>query len=200
MHYGDELFYPGLGGVLQIQERIVLQQKDPEKESRESRASLEKVEERTSSSSKEDSRKMSRSAIHWQEAPDPQQEQEHQDEWLTGLEKVHTRQDEVEECRECDNDDTLIWCIAAFLALLLLLILLIICCCMRRGRKKRVVPTDAEAPPPKDKKKKVRETMIVTEPVKEPGKEPEGDRRYYYSGSGRSTSQRSVQNDRKSYV
>ncbi|XP_037714844.1 uncharacterized protein LOC119550304 isoform X2 [Drosophila subpulchrella] len=197
MHYGDELFYPGLGGVLQIQERLVLQQKNPEEESRETRASLEQVEEWTSSLSKEDSRKMSRSAIHWQEAPDSQQEQEHQDEWLTGLEKVHTRQDEVEECRECDNDDTLIWCIAAFLALLLLLILLIICCCMRRGRKKKVVPTDAEAPPPKEKKKKVREPVIVTEPVKESGKEePEGDRRYYYSGSGRSTSQRSVQNDR----
>ncbi|XP_016951295.1 uncharacterized protein LOC108025348 isoform X2 [Drosophila biarmipes] len=194
MHYADEVFYPGLGGVLQIQERVLLQQKNSEEESQDSR---EKKEETASfSSSKEDSRKLSRSAIHWQEAPDPQQEQEHQDEWLTGLEKVHTRQDEVEECRECDNDDTLIWCIAAFLALLLLLILLIICCCMRRSRKKRVVPTDAEAPPPKEKKKKVRETMIVQEPEKEPRKESDGDRRYYYSGSGRSTSQRSVQNDR----
>ncbi|XP_017011565.2 uncharacterized protein [Drosophila takahashii] len=207
MHYADEVFYPGLGGILQVQERIVMQEKNPEEEARESRSSFEKIEQTGGSPpSKEDSRKLSRSAIHWQEAPDQQQDpdeqDDHHDEWLTGLEKVHTRQDELEECRECDNDDTLIWCIAAFLALLLLLILLIICCCMRRGKKKkRVVPApDAEAPPPVEKKKKLREPLVVTEPVKEAKKdekgEPEDDHRYYYSGSGRSTSQRSVQNDR----
>ncbi|XP_044314835.1 uncharacterized protein LOC108050290 isoform X2 [Drosophila rhopaloa] len=196
MHYQDDVFYPGLGGILQVQERLLIQKNDPEEEP----APPEQNEEteNPSSSSGEDSRKLSRSAIHWQEAPDSEQEQAHQDEWLSGLEKVHTRQDELDECRECDNDDSLIWCIAAFLALLLLLILLIICCCMRRGRKKKVVPLDAEAPLPKEKRIKTNEPLIASEQKKEDrDKDHEGGHRYYYSGSGRySTSQRSVQDDR----
>ncbi|XP_039232860.1 uncharacterized protein LOC6538292 isoform X2 [Drosophila yakuba] len=198
MHYGDDVFYPGLGGILQIQERLS-KEKYPEEESR--APSHEDDARRPPSSLKEDSRKISRSAIHWQETSEPEQQPEHQDEWLTGLENVQNRQEEVEECRECDNDETLIWCIAAFLTLLLLLILLIICCCMRRGRRKRVGPVDAEAPPPKEKPKKEKEPLKAKEPEKEKEKkedkgDTDGTRRYYYSGSGRSTSQRSVQANR----
>ncbi|XP_043656798.1 uncharacterized protein LOC122622435 isoform X2 [Drosophila teissieri] len=202
IHYGDDVFYPGLGRILQIQERLS-KEKNPEEESR--APPNENDAQRPPFSPKEDSRKISRSAIHWQETSEPEQEQEpeHQDEWLTGLEKVQNRQEDVEECRECDNDETLIWCIAAFLTLLLLLILLIICCCMRRGRKKRVGPADAEAPPPKEKPKKEKEPPKAKEPEKEKEKkednkkeDTDGTRRYYYSGSGRSTSQRSVQGNR----
>ncbi|XP_017041811.1 uncharacterized protein LOC108088496 isoform X2 [Drosophila ficusphila] len=188
-HYHDDVFYPGLGGILQIEERLVMMKKNPEEEKEQ--PPLDTDEDAGSpSSSGEDSRKLSRSAIHWQEAPDSEQEQSHQDEWLSGLEKVQSGSDQLEECRECDNDDTLIWCIAAFLALLLLIILLIICCCMRRGRKKKkpVVASDAEAPPPKP--------LIVTEPRDDKEEEKdkhEGRHRYYYSGSGRkSSSHRSV--------
>lgn len=205
MHYGDDVFYPGLGGILQIQERLSKEAKNAEEEAR---APTNKNDGQGSPSCpKEDSRKMSRSAIHWQEASGPVEESGpepmHQDEWLTGLDKVQSRPEEVEECRECDNDETLIWCIAAFLTLLLLLILLIICCCMRRGRKKRVAPTDAEAPPPKERPRKEKEPLKAKEPEKEKEKKDEKDesdatRRYYYSGSGRSTSQRSVPSNRKS--
>ncbi|XP_052838239.1 uncharacterized protein LOC128253676 isoform X1 [Drosophila gunungcola] len=197
MHYQDEVFYPGLGGILQIKERLLIQKNSPEEEYQEQTPADKKEEAGSPSSSYEgDSRKLSRSAIQWQEAPDSEQEQAHQDEWLSGLERVHTRQDELEECRECDNDDSLIWCIAAFLALLLLLILLIICCCMKRGRKKKAVrPPVPEAPPPKEKRKK--EPLIAKTTQLEVKNVDEGVNRYYYSGSGRhSTSQRSVQDDR----
>ncbi|XP_017082966.1 uncharacterized protein LOC108115855 isoform X2 [Drosophila eugracilis] len=198
MHYGDDIFYPGLGGVLQIKERLLIQKKIPEEESRESRA-LSKKDKAVGlfSSSRKESRKLSRSAINWQEPSESEHGQEKRNEWLTGLDTVQNGQDEQEECRECDNDETLIWCIAAFLALLLLIILLIICCCMRRGRKKRV-PPDAEVPLPTDKSKKPKDTLVVkeSESQNEVGKnEPEGARRYYYSGSGRSTSQRSIHID-----
>jgi len=74
---------------------------------------------------------------------------------------------------------------------------------MRRGRKKRVAPTDAEAPPPKERPRKEKEPLKAKEPEKEKEKKDEKDesdatRRYYYSGSGRSTSQRSVPSNRKS--
>ncbi|XP_033163429.1 uncharacterized protein LOC117143072 isoform X1 [Drosophila mauritiana] len=203
MHYSDDVFYPGLGGILQIQERLSREAKSAEEEAR---APCNKDDGKGSPPCpKEDSRKMSRSAIHWQEmsepVQEPGQESEHQDEWLTGLNKVQNLPEEVEECRECDNDETLIWCIAAFLTLLLLLILLIICCCMRRGKKKRVAPTDAEAPPPKERPRKEKEPLKAKEPEKEREKKDEKDetdasRRYYYSGSGRSTSQRSVPSNR----
>uniref|UniRef100_B3P839 GG11536 n=1 Tax=Drosophila erecta TaxID=7220 RepID=B3P839_DROER len=198
MHYADDVFYPGLGGILQIQE-MLSKEKNAEEESRTPPNEDDALG--YPSITKEDSRKISRSAIHWQETSEPEQEQEHQDEWLTGLEKVQNRQEDVEECRECDNDETLIWCIAAFLTLLLLLILLIICCCMRRGRRKRVAPTDAEAPPPKEKPKIDKEPLKAKEPDKDKKKKEDKadtdvNRRYYYSGSDRSTSQRSVQGNR----
>ncbi|XP_032310801.1 uncharacterized protein LOC6499074 isoform X2 [Drosophila ananassae] len=213
LHYTDEQFYPGLGGILQI-EQTILSQKQPEekceKEEEEKRAKEEEEkcekadnaerteytekteeekceteepemnEEEIDSAPREDTRKLSRSANHWK-IEEKHPKKEHHDQMTKTLEGEEPTS-EVEQCRECDNDDTLIWCIAAFLALLLLLILLIICCCMRKGRKKK--PVDEEAGHEKPKKKK--EEHPEEKPRDEPHeKEKTRKDRAYYSGSSR---------------
>lgn len=150
-HYRDEMFYPGLGGILQIQESLLIQKRNREPE--------ECKDDDNCSGLAEESRKVSRSTNHWQEVPEPGQEEKLPGEAPAEQEKVQTQ---LEECRECDSDDTLIWSIAAFLVLLLLLIVIVICCCMRRARKRKektpFVPIDVEAPPSfKPKHTKVRE-------------------------------------------
>lgn len=226
LHYTDEQFYPGLGGILQIEQTIEQSQKQPEEkceaEEEDKRAEeeedkcekareeqCEKAEEEKceteepetnemeiDSASIEDTRKLSRSANHWkiEEKHEKPPKKEHHDQ-IKGDIKGEESATEVEECRECDNDDTLIWCIAAFLAVLLLLILLIICCCMRKGRKKK--PVDEEAG---HKKKKEKEERPEEKPRDEPKpheKEKIRKERAYYSGSSH-FSGKSQSQDRKS--
>ncbi|SPP80997.1 uncharacterized protein LOC117583361 isoform X1 [Drosophila guanche] len=131
LHYNDEVFYPGLGGILQVYELLQNEYKgkarQPEGECQEEQCFMdyqETTDDVTDTGSVAaaagggQGRKQSRS-------PNAQRE------WET-----HSKQD-VEECRECDDDasSAYVACVALFLALLLLLLLLIIYCCMRKGRK-----------------------------------------------------------------
>nr|XP_017091942.2 uncharacterized protein LOC108122021 isoform X1 [Drosophila bipectinata] len=193
LHYADGQFYPGLGGILQIEATILSQkeQEEPEvectTETEDHAKEPETKEAEMDTSPSEDSRKLSRSAKHWRMEEKREQEQGdryHTQEYRSGIkgeEESFATTLEAEECRECDNDETLIWCIAAFLAVLLLLILFIICCCMRKGRKKK--PVDEEAAQEKPKKKK--EEYHEEKPPEEPKPKEKRRERSYYSVSSR---------------
>ncbi|XP_070142422.1 uncharacterized protein [Drosophila kikkawai] len=139
-HYIDEMFYPGLGGILRIQETLLHLAKEQED-----------CKDDDKSCYAAETRKVSRSARAWQEDPEQNQEEQQQDVAPDEQENGPAHDQEHEECRECESSSSLIWFIAALLVLLLLIILLVICCCMRRGRKRKdkvkSSPSDVEAPP-----------------------------------------------------
>ncbi|XP_020799601.1 uncharacterized protein LOC110177286 [Drosophila serrata] len=168
-HYIDEVFYPGLGGILRIQETLLyLIKKDNCKEDDKNNYAV-------------DSRKVIRSTGEWQEDPEPIKEEKSQDVEPAEQENVTAVDKEPEECRECNNS-SLVWYIAAILVLLLIIILIVIFCCMRRGRmrKDKVQPMDVEAPP-----------SIKPQPPKSVKERPKG-------GDSRSTYYGNQENNRSS--
>ncbi|XP_022212579.2 uncharacterized protein LOC111067656 isoform X2 [Drosophila obscura] len=157
LHYKDEVFYPGLGGILQVYELLQNEYHgkatQPEGECQEEQCFMDYQETSDDvtdtghvAAGGSKGRKQSRS-------PNSKKERETQ-----------AQNQEGEECRECDDDASsayVAW-VALFLASLLLLLLLIIYCCMRKGRKPQVGPRiphkrDPEVPPP-TKAKVVTET------------------------------------------
>ncbi|XP_060646571.1 uncharacterized protein LOC132784760 [Drosophila nasuta] len=142
VHYRDEMFYPGLGGVLQVYEVLGYSAKSSEQSEENEEPVLSEDDSKDYQLATDDencnarktdkkdkeaaSRKQSRSAAH--DVP------------VEGAgQKTPKELNNEEECMECD-DESYIGYIAAFLALLLLLLILIICCCLQK-RKKGIAQT-----------------------------------------------------------
>ncbi|XP_068156277.1 uncharacterized protein [Drosophila tropicalis] len=160
VHYKDDIFYPGLGGILQVSESLGCSKKA---------TTTSKEEEREPHMSKEDSKdyQMSFEEVNTEgekckkvtqsrkQSRSPKQSKKHKksdylgdrQELILTKAKINT---DNEDCIECD-DEMYVAYVAAFLAILLLILLLLICLCMRRASKdrknrKRPKPT-AEKPP-----------------------------------------------------
>ncbi|KAM8705320.1 hypothetical protein ACLKA7_009739 [Drosophila subpalustris] len=171
LHYRDEIFYPGLGGVLQIYEALSCSTKsaiqseeneEPEDDCKDYQSSpdddinvadngnkrnnnrtTERLHKNKMDKDDEASRKQSRSP---RQKHDPGDASDQKD----GEEGKNHNDTKEEECVECE-DESYVAYIAAFLGLLLLLLLLIICCCLQR-RKRRVVGNVLKSKPkPREK-------------------------------------------------
>ncbi|XP_030369969.1 uncharacterized protein LOC115620728 isoform X2 [Scaptodrosophila lebanonensis] len=156
MHYKDEMFYPGLGGVLQINEYLSCPKKKPqsideqepvstEEDSKDYEASMDDIEndgEKCPKVNNKADKKNVKNNIDKKNVDAQQSKKKSRSAKLDhevyekgALEgKKEKPSGNAEECIECDDENYVAY-IAAFLALLLVLLLFLICCCMRMGRK-----------------------------------------------------------------
>ncbi|XP_030564247.1 uncharacterized protein LOC115765026 isoform X2 [Drosophila novamexicana] len=156
-HYRDEMFYPGLGGVLQIYETLICPTKGTEQSAHEDERDRMPSEtddydlgpEEKSLSEPSD---MAEKSKKRKQNKSNRKDKVKQNDKETALGRKHSRstsklqnkgfaQEETkpekdangEECVDCD-DESYVGYAAAILALLLMLLLLLICCCMHRNR------------------------------------------------------------------
>ncbi|KRF78637.1 uncharacterized protein Dvir_GJ10524, isoform C [Drosophila virilis] len=159
-HYRDEMFYPGLGGVLQIYETLICPTKvtehSTEEEERERMLSeTDDYDLGPEDKSPSESSDMAEKSKKRKQKKSNRKDRVKQKDKETALGRKHSRstsklqnnrfaQEETkpekdtngEECVDCD-DESYVGYAAAILALLLMLLLLLICCCMHRNRGKK---------------------------------------------------------------
>ncbi|XP_064536043.1 uncharacterized protein LOC135426709 isoform X2 [Drosophila montana] len=153
-HYRDEIFYPGLGGVLQIYETLICPTKVNEHEGESDRMLSETndydlgPEDKSLSESndmaeksKKRKQKCNRKDKVKQNDKEPasgrkhsRSTAKHQNNGFAQEETKPEKDANGEECVDCDDDVGYVGYAAAILALLLMLLLLLICCCMHRNR------------------------------------------------------------------
>ncbi|XP_023035410.1 uncharacterized protein LOC6649835 isoform X2 [Drosophila willistoni] len=167
VHYKDDVFYPGLGGILQVSESLggpkkatnTSKKEDQEpqmskEDSKDYQMSLEDMNtegEKCAPKKVTESRKQSRS---------PKQSKKHiKSDYLGDGQKLFLAKANIntdnDDCIECD-DEMYVAYVAAFLAILLLILLLLICLCMRRAasrerkhrRRPKPAPSEEEQQPP----------------------------------------------------
>ncbi|TDG52359.1 hypothetical protein AWZ03_001189 [Drosophila navojoa] len=167
LHYRDELFYPGLGGVLQVYEALTCPTSAEDHSSQEDEQlpdlgdlkDYETLPEEEMSGSADKSKKPKgkgnkNSNVKSQSKPkskpakrkQTRMPRQHQNE--TGVDTQFVKTDknpQGEECIDCD-DESYVGYVAAFLALIFLLLLLLICCCLHKGRRKPDVKKDPNPP------------------------------------------------------
>lgn len=159
LHYRDELFYPGLGGVLQVYEALTCPTSPEDHSSQEDEQSpdlgdlkdyeilpQEEVLDSADKSKKPKTKSKTNknSNVKSQQKPkkpsakrkQSRMPRQHQNESSADTQFVKTDSDSKgEECIDCD-DESYVGYVAAFLALIFLLLLLLICCCLHKGRSK----------------------------------------------------------------
>ncbi|XP_002014067.2 uncharacterized protein LOC6587666 [Drosophila persimilis] len=148
LHYRDEVFYPGLGGVLQVYEMLKIEDQGKAKQPvGEGEGECEEEQcFRGYQQTTDDVTDTGRVAVAGagagtgdncrKQSRSPNTKKQEEDK----AEKHYNK--DGEECRECDDDPSaafVAW-LALFLFLLLLFLLLLIYCCMKKGRKPQITP------------------------------------------------------------
>lgn len=182
LHYRDELFYPGLGGILQIYEALSYPTKAsvgdqssqdddhlPELDDLKDYETLPEEDllnkaDKSKKLKNKNKNKAERKKTHKETSSDRKQTRmprQHKDENNLDEQFIQTKKlAQGEECIDCD-DESYVGYVAAFLVLVFLLLLLLICCCLHRGRKKKKVKIQSNNVAP-----------VVTQEVNVPPKEP----------------------------
>ncbi|KRG02016.1 uncharacterized protein Dmoj_GI22336, isoform B [Drosophila mojavensis] len=193
LHYRDELFYPGLGGVLQVYEALTCptsaddrsSQEDeqlpdlgdlkdyetlPEEEAHDSADKSKKPNNKSNKNSNVRGQNRTKNTpARRKQTRTPRQ---HQNESSADTQFVKTdKNPQGEECIDCD-DESYVGYVAAFLALIFLLLLLLICCCLHKSRSKPDVKKDSSSPVIiKESDAKPVEHFYETPPIKNDSKQ-----------------------------
>ncbi|XP_017847665.1 uncharacterized protein LOC108603395 isoform X2 [Drosophila busckii] len=182
LHYRDEMFYPGLGGVIQIYETLGSPQCTrvtamPADEQPKENLLCEdypqgaddsdnfkpvkgnnKTQHMTTNStqvenkSKERQKSKIKSGKKSRSAQAEDPQSQQQSDATSTPDQKLQLSSSGDQCIDCDDDNYVTY-IAVGLALLLLLLLIIICCCVFRNSKRRRLPPPQSAPPPPPKEK-----------------------------------------------